>query len=136
MFGGGRGGSGDNPLVALVVIVLIAFVIIGILAAIIALVTAVQRALAKLAKIQQFRVLADEYAVRDLADPADLGDKTSTKPAVEEMRPPLPEDHQEQQRLNMQISRDIHAIYEGTPLDSQALRDTNSLSDQYGAVQV
>lgn len=136
MFRGGGGSNRGDDCVALLAIVIIAFIVIGILAAIVALVTAVQRALAKLAKIQQFRVLAEEYVVRDLADPTDLGDATSTKPAAENMHPPVPEDHLEQQKINMQLSKDINAIYEGTPLQSESLRNASTASDQYGAVQV
>jgi hypothetical protein len=105
----------------------VVFVLVGLLAACVALVASVQRSVAKLAQLQQMRVLAEEYVVRDLADRADLGEATSVADApvqAELMPPPVPADAVQQQKLQMQINQDIGAIFGDVPVHpSQGLQN-------------
>lgn len=101
--------------------------------ALVLIVAAIQRAAQEYAKLQQVRLLSQEYIVRDLADPTDLGDQSdpgtvdetpqqdmeSGVSAVQAFTVPDPGF---QQRMQQMISRDIRAIYEGAD-PAQALRD-------------
>jgi len=110
--------------------------VIGVFIATVLIVMAIQRAAQQYAKLQQVRVLATEYIVCDLADPADLGDaRDSVTTAAEtaahqqEMAAPrrneqafMAPDPEFQRRMQQMIHKDIHAIFEG-PDPQQALRD-------------
>jgi len=142
-------GDGDSAKVCGVIMVaaLIALVIIGVFIALVMFILALQRAAQQYAKLQQVRVLAEEYVVRDLADPSDLGGDPDhpapggvsqqqmadgatplvAGPTVANQAFMAP-DPEFQQRMQCMISRDIRAIYEG-PDPSQALSSTYSAPD-------
>jgi len=139
--GSGNGDSGGASVCAVIgMIALVIFVLIGVFIAAVLVVMAIQRAAQQYAKLQQVRVLATEYMVRDLADPADLGDATDSGITAadsaahqQEMSAPqrdqqafMVPDPEFQRRMQQMIHRDIHAIFEG-PDPRQALRDEVSV---------
>jgi len=133
----GNADSGGASACAVIgIVVLVIFVVIGVFIATVLIVMAIQRAAQQYAKLQQVRVLATEYIVCDLADPADLGDArdsviTAAETAAhqQEMSDPrrneqafMAPDPEFQRRMQQMIHKDIHAIFEG-PDPQQALRD-------------
>lgn len=122
-------------LVSVAVVILVILVLVGVFIAIAMVVVAVQRTLQQYAKLQQVRVLSEEYIVRDLADPEDLGDAESPASAdagaQQRMESGLPSasrqafmvpDPEFQAKMQRMIAQDISAIFEG-PDPRQALRD-------------
>lgn len=123
-----------SVLVAVAIVILIVLVLVGVLIAIVMLVIAIQRTLQQYTKLQQVRVLAEEYIVRDLADSSDLGDASGgdgNTVQQQRMETGLPSASQQafmapdpefQAKMHQLISKDISAIFEG-PDPRQALRD-------------
>lgn len=129
-------------------VALVVLCIIGIFIALVMVTMAIQRAAKQYAKLQQVRVLAEEYIVRDLADPTDLGEVDNSVPsgvpqlemtegggaplmgttrsgarmmgATLSAQALMVPDPEFQQKMQCMISKDIRAIYEG-PDPRQAL---------------